>query len=101
MNMFRTATYRVRADENDFPYIGQVIDGKIDGIDISTVVKEIQSVKWQNPNWQEDGEMPVVVLKLLVLIDEQEFNRKKKKQKALQENKLVILDGKNNHKKYR
>lgn len=92
--MFITATYKVRADENDFPYIGQVLEGKLEGIKVSTVVKEIQKVKWYNPDWKEKKELPIVILQLLVQVDEEEFARKKRKEKALTENKLVILDGK-------
>lgn len=91
--MFITATYKVRADENDFPYIGQILEGKLEGIKVSTVVREIQKVKWYNPDWKEKGELPIVILQLLVQVDEDEFARKKRKEMALSRNKLVILDG--------
>lgn len=91
--MFITATYKVRADENDFPYIGQILEGKLEGVEVSTVVKEIQKVAWHNPDWKEKDELPVCVLQLLIMVDEQEFARKKKKEKVMKENKLYILDG--------
>lgn len=91
--MFLTATYKVRADENDFPYNGQILEGKLEGIRVSTVVREIQKVAWQNPDWKEKDELPVVILQLLVQIDEEEFARKKRKELALSRKKLVILEG--------
>ena len=91
--MFLNATYKVRADEKDFPYIGQILEGELEGIKVSTVVREIQKVKWYNPDWQEKGEIPICILQLLVQVDEAEFARKKRKEITRSKNKLVILDG--------
>lgn len=91
--MFLNATYKVRADEDDFPYIGQIITGMLDGVIVSTVVKEIQKVKWYNPDWKEKNAVPICIVQLLVMVDEKEYARKKKKQHVLNNNKLIILEG--------
>lgn len=91
--MFLNATYKVRADEDDFPYIGQIITGVLDGVTVSTVVKEIQKVKWYNPDWMKKNAVPICIVQLLVMVDEKEFARKKKKQHVLNYNKLIILKG--------
>ncbi|MFD2658494.1 hypothetical protein [Gracilibacillus thailandensis] len=91
--MFITATYKVRADEHDFPFVGQVLEGEYEGVKVSTVVKEIQKMKWLNPDWKEKQQVPILIIQLLVQIDEEQFARQKRKQKMLTENKLVIFDG--------
>lgn len=96
--MFVTATYKVRADENDFPQVGQIINGYYDGVVVSTVVREIQKVAWFNPDWKEKNELPIVNIQLLVQVDEEQLARQKRKQQLMAENKLVIFDGGNNGK---
>lgn len=91
--MFLTATFKNRADQHDLPYIGKIMRGYYEGVKVSFVVKEIQRMKWLNPEWQENNEMPVLQTQLLVQIDEDEFIRKKRKQQAVNENNLVVIDG--------
>lgn len=62
-------------------------------MELSTIVKEIQKVEWHNTNWKEDNQVPICVVHLVVQADEKELRMKQQRQKALSENKLVILDG--------